>query len=494
MSTLYDKLRRYSESDHYGFHMPGHKRLGIPGEPAGKIRLPYEIDITEIEGFDDLHHAHGILKSAQERAAEVYRAEETHFLVNGSTAGILSAVCGVTEKGDTVLVARNCHKSVYHAIYLNELNPVYLYPGFEKKVCLNTEIRPQDVRDALERYPKVKAVVIVSPTYDGVVSDVAAIAEAVHEKGLPLIVDEAHGAHFGFHPVFPENANVQGADIVIHSVHKTLPSLTQTALLHMNGDRADRSRVRRYLDMLQTSSPSYVLMAGIDLCMEELQKHGQEMFGPYVRELLKVREKLSGLKCLELIRTECYDISKLIISAGSSGFTGQELYRELLSEHHLQMEMAAGGYVLAMTSVSDTKEGFERLTNALFRIDNKTGRNNKMRMEGIKLPPAETVYTIAEAERMSRAGREAGSRNGRENVAEAARESHAKAWGTVSVPWGSAAGYISAEYAYLYPPGCPLIVPGERITEETVRLLAWYKEQGFSVEGLKMERYIEVLA
>lgn len=489
MSTLYDKLKDYSGSDYYGFHMPGHKRRGIPGESAGEICLPYDIDITEIEGFDDLHHAHGILKSAQERAAEVYHADETHFLVNGSTVGILSAVCGVTEKGDTILVARNCHKSVYHAISLNELNPVYLYPDFDGRLGLNTEIRPQDVIDALECYPKVRAVVIVSPTYDGVVSDVTAIAEAVHAKGLPLIVDEAHGAHFGFHSAFPENANRRGADVVIHSVHKTLPSLTQTALLHMNGGRVDRDRVRKYLDMLQTSSPSYVLMASIDLCIQKLQDYAEKMFEGYVRELLGVRERLLELKCLELIRIGCYDISRLIIWTGCSGLTGQELYRLLLSEYHLQMEMAAGNYVLAMTSVSDTKEGLERLTNALIRIDNKIDHNRNYngnhdrdinKDDNIKkiMDPgtaktlrAETVYSIAVTEARVRADKA----------------------GTALVMWEAAIGYVSAEYAYLYPPGSPLIVPGERITAEAVRLLDWYQAKGYSIEGLKRERYIEIL-
>ena len=215
MDTLYDKLKEYSDSDYYAFHMPGHKR----GEILSACeQIPYGIDITEIDGFDDLHHARGILKAAQERAAKVYHAQETHFLVNGSTVGIISAICGATEKGDTILVARNCHKSVYHAIYLNELSPVYLYPDFDAH--LNTEIDPMDVRDALLHHPEIRAVVIVSPTYDGVVSDVEAIAREVHERGLPLIVDEAHGAHFGFHEAFPENANTKGADVVIHSVHR----------------------------------------------------------------------------------------------------------------------------------------------------------------------------------------------------------------------------------------------------------------------------------
>ncbi len=215
MGTLYDSLREYSASDYYGFHMPGHKRVFKPAEG-----IPYELDITEIEGFDDLHHAKGILKKAQERAARVFGAQETHFLVNGSTAGILSALLGTTDRGDMVLAARNCHKSVYHALDMQGLTPVYLYPEFDTDAGLNAGITAEDVEEALKMHPQIRAVVIVSPTYDGVVSDVARIAEIVHAYGIPLIVDEAHGAHFGFHPYFPENANTRGADVVIHSIHK----------------------------------------------------------------------------------------------------------------------------------------------------------------------------------------------------------------------------------------------------------------------------------
>ena len=309
MSTIYEKLKKYSDSDYYGFHMPGHKRnLDLmPGVS------PYKIDITEIDGFDDLHHAEGILLEAQRRAAKVCHADETHFLVNGSTVGILSAIAGVTKKGDTILVARNCHKSVYHAIYMNELNPVYLYPHFDEDVQLNTEISAQDVSRALDDHPQIRAVVIVSPTYDGVVSDVAAISEVVHRKGLPLIVDEAHGAHFGFHPEFPKRANEQGADLVINSLHKTLPALTQTALLHINGTIVERKRVRKYLDMLQSSSPSYVLMAGMDACMGLIAERGEELFAAYVERLLRLRNRLLELQNLKLVETENYDISKVFI-------------------------------------------------------------------------------------------------------------------------------------------------------------------------------------
>lgn len=468
MSTLYDKLYDYSNSGYYGFHMPGHKRQKTfyKKDLYTNVNLPYELDITEIDGFDDLHHAQGVLLEAQERAARLYHAEESHFLVNGSTAGILSAVMGAAEKGDTVLVARNCHKSVYHAISIHELNPVYLYPAFDEELHLNTEIQVQDVEDALEHHPDIRAVIIVSPTYDGVVSDIEAIAEAVHKKGLPLIVDEAHGAHFGFYRNFPENACQRGADIVIHSLHKTLPALTQTALLHINGERVDREKVRKYLHMLQTSSPSYVLMASMDECMELLEKHGSEMFDSYSVLLEKTRKSLKGLKNLQIIRTERYDVSKIIISTKNAAITGKELYKILLEEYHLQMEMAAADYVLAMTSVADTKEGMERLTNALFSIDNRVSR----KPESFSAVPvsvrAEAAYKIADAE--------------------FAME------GKKSMPWKESVGYISAEYAYLYPPGIPIIVPGERMRKEAAEALCWYKRHGFSVEGLKRESYIEV--
>ena len=474
--TLYQRLNEYSESDYYGFHMPGHKRnRNLMGNG-----LPYSIDITEIEGFDDLHHAANVLKEAQERAARVYGAQESHFLINGSTAGILSAVLGNTQRGDAVLVARNCHKSVYHGIYLNDLKPYYLYPEFRQDIELNTGISVSAVKTALKEHSEIRAVIIVSPTYDGVLSDVRGIAQAVHEKGIPLIVDEAHGAHFGFHPYFPENALAKGADVVIHSVHKTLPALTQSALLHMQGSYANRRKVRKYLDMLQSSSPSYILMAGIDACMDMLENRREEVFDPYVDRLKALRESLRELKALRLIETEgeTYDPSKLLISAGDTGLSGRQLYRKLLEEYHLQMEMAAGSYVLAMTAVGDTKEGFDRLRDALFAIDAQVleGRWKDMpirkRVCG-RLPAAEMVYTSYELEALLE---------------------NAKARGVQFVPWQKAAGYISTEYAYLYPPGIPLIVPGERITEEIADMCAAYHTLGFTIEGLKGEEgYIEVL-
>lgn len=466
MTELYDRLHQYSNSDYYGFHMPGHKRNA---ERFGS-GLPYGIDITEIEEFDDLHHPDGILKKAQEEASRVYGAGETRFLVNGSTAGILSAILGCTRKGDQVLVGRNCHKSVYHAIYMNELEPVYLYPGFRPDIQLNTEISVSAVKAALNEHSRVKAVILVSPTYDGVVSDIRGIAGAVHKRGIPLIVDEAHGAHFGFHPYFPESALRQGADVVIHSLHKTLPALTQTALLHVEGDLADRERIFRYLDMLQSSSPSYVLMAGIDRCIHLLGERQEKLFAPYVEGLEKLRQRLVHLEKISLAETEHYDRSKLVLSVAGADMTGRELYLRLLETYHLQLEMAAGSYALAMTSVGDTEEGFRRLGDALEEIDRSAGERpaGAAGFTGA-LPKNETVLTSARMEEQS-----------------GEKESVRK------LPLEECAGHVSTEYAYLYPPGIPVIVPGERISRESVEMLLTSRSQGFSLEGMEEEGSIRV--
>ena len=464
MASLYDKLIEYNKSDYYGFHMPGHKR----NEKMFGTRLPYGIDITEIDGFDDLHHAETLIKDQEERAARLYKAEETHFLVNGSTIGILSAILGVTNRGDKILVARNCHKSVYNAMELNGLRPIYIYPEYEKDLQINGEVSGEKIEILLNENPDIKAVMIVSPTYDGVLSDVEKIAQIVHKRGIPLIVDEAHGAHFGFHPYFPENSNVKGADIVIHSVHKTLPSLTQTALIHINGEIVDREKVRKYLHMLQSSSPSYILMASIDRCMELLESEGDTLFELYVQRIDVLRTELQGLKHLEILQTEQFDRSKFLISVKKTGITSKKLADILLHTYHLQMEMTGGTYVLAMTALGDTKEGFERLKRALFEIDQSLSDERQEDHLPVELPKLPLVCTNEEIER---------KKCGNEEL----------------ILWKASIGRISTEYAYVYPPGIPLIVPGEQITQEAIQVLALYAELGFSVEGIKVENYIGVL-
>lgn len=480
--NLYKKLKQYSASDAYPFHMPGHKRR------LGAVSEAREIDITEIDGFDNLHHAEDILKEAQERAARLYSSEETYYLINGSTCGILAAVSACTSQRGKILMARNCHKAVYHAAELRELQTVYLYPEMKEDehecrcmhenmtLQINGVISPQEVQQALERDSEIEAILITSPTYEGVVSDVRTIAEIAHRFGKPLIVDEAHGAHFGFHPYFPQNSVKLGADIVIHSLHKTLPSLTQTALLHVNGNIADHERVKKYLGIYQTSSPSYVMMAGMDECVCLLEKEGQDLFEAFAEQLQRFYRKAAGLMHVQVLgaaeaekteRCQERDLSKIIVSA--EGCTGKWLGDVLRREYCLEVEMETGGYVVLLTSIADTQEGFERLLAALTEIDRKLEKS-----EGISRGKmAQKVDNDTKNQKKS------GKNIQRMTIAQADTQKKE------SVLLKESVGRISGEYLYLYPPGIPLLVPGEEISFELVQRAEEYRQAGLSLQGLK---------
>lgn len=457
MQTIYDKLREYSKSEDYPFHMPGHKRR------AGALPEVRDLDITEIEGFDNLHHATGIIKEGQERAASLYGSEETYYLVNGSTAGILAAISACTTYKGRILMARNSHKAAYHAVQIRGLQATYLYPEREGVA---------DVEQALAKDPKIQAVYITSPTYEGTLSDVRAIARVAHKYGKPLIVDEAHGAHFGFHPYFPESSVRGGADLVIHSVHKTLPSLTQTALLHRNGKLIDGAKVKEYLDIYQTSSPSYLLMASIDQCVKMIAKEKDSLFAAFSSRLQELYDRAKSLQVLhvwpassetekgswdEKGKTLGRDPSKIVISAGKLG--GKWLGEKLRKEYHIQPEMELADYVVLLTSVADTQEGFDRLWSALKKIDWQLGKQEAAENSNAKIGKIqpEIVMTIAEA-------------------SEGERE---------QVRLLESQGRISCEYIYLYPPGIPMLVPGERISRHVLETCERCREEGYDLQGLK---------
>ncbi len=517
---LLDQLTEYTSSDAYPLHMPGHKRQ------ISLFENPYSIDITEIDGFDNLHHTGsgetsprtlstadcgfdaetasrcgasggGILHAAQERAARLYGAEETWYLINGSTCGILAAVSAVLRRGERILMARNSHKAAYHAVLLNGLHVTWLYPKMDEHRGIYGSICAEQVRAALDgqgneetagqergmqaaqrQVPeRIRAVLITSPTYDGVVSDIRAIAEEVHRAGALLIVDEAHGAHFAMHPYFPESALACGADIVINSLHKTMLSLTQTALLHVQGPRVDRERLRKYLAIYQSSSPSYVLMAGMDECVRLMETRGPELFETFVQRLTILRERLGKMKVLHLVTGNepeiaafAFDRAKILISTerirttvfpADNAVNGPALAEILRKRYHLEVEMAAENYLTAIMTVADAQEGFDRLEAALLEIDGQLwaagvcGAHSENTAFIRQMRPVE-VMTMEEADN-------------------APQE---------SVPIGQSTGRTAAEFVYLYPPGIPLLVPGERVPDGLPELLARYQAEGLSVQGM----------
>lgn len=498
---LLERLTEYAGSDAYPFHMPGHKRREIPDGIPGGFPDPYGIDITEIDGFDNLHHAEGILKDAMETAAAIYGADRSWYLVNGSTCGILSAVFATTENGGKILTARNCHKAVYHAICLNRLEAEYLYPEEITEFGINGGIRAEDVRKALEKdamrcagnsgdvrgkITKIQVVLITSPTYEGVVSDIRAIADAAHEYGIPLIVDEAHGAHLEYADQchsFPKSALEYGADIVIQSLHKTLPCFTQTAILHVKGKLVDQDRVSRYLSMFQTSSPSYLFMAGMERCIRYMDGDGRNEMVRYEERLEHFMKRMEGLQVLEVLDWEIcrkyrtvagWDPSKIVVSTmRAEDFHGEELAETLRRKYHLEMEMTAPEYVIAMTSLMDTEEGFERLGTALLEIDGALRHcvESEQQKEKGELKEKERCETPEGLEsKLSHPIR-------RMLICEAMDAD------TERTALQDTVGKVSAEFVYLYPPGIPIIAPGEVFTDVIVEKIVAYKAAGLLVQG-----------
>ncbi len=368
--TLDQQLKEYSTKDYYPFHMPGHKRTSFAlGEPSF-------IDITEIDGFDDLHHPTGLILETERCAAQLWKARRSFLLVNGSTVGILAAVSASLSDGDEVLIAENSHKSVRHACFLNRLRNNTVSP-IQTGFGIDGQITPASVENSLLKHPGIKGVVLTSPTYEGIVSDVASIAKIVHAHDAILIVDEAHGAHFGMHQDLPQSAVTNGADLVVQSLHKTLPSLTQTAVLHIASDRIPEETVQKYLDIFETSSPSYVLMAGMSRCIALLTEQRELLFSKYLKELTKWYESsrdyqhLSVLMKEDLSPEEAFDKDpgKIILRSDMTGIDGKALAACLRDVYHLETERAQGDIVIAMTSICDSAEGFRRLSAALREID-----------------------------------------------------------------------------------------------------------------------------
>lgn len=435
-------------------HMPGHKR-----NASFSMMNPYLLDFTEVEGTDNLHHPEGMIRHFMDMISQKYGTRQSRLLTGGSTCGILAAVSACCEKGSVLLMDRGCHRSVYHAVCLLGLKPRYIMPETDETTGISTGIRAEDVEKFISaEKEKISAVVITSPTYEGVVSDVKKIAGLVHEVGIPLIVDEAHGAHFewahGIVQGMPQSAVRLGADLVIQSMHKTLPALTQTALLHIVSDRVPADRVDRWLAVYETSSPSYVLMASAGECLDYLQKKGKKAYEEYGRRLLAFYDESEKWKHLRLWEHPHKEPSKLVIYTGDSGLTGPELAEKLRKGYRIETELAASCYVLAMTSVADTGEGFLRLAQALIEIDGacagKKGQNGQVGM--LRPVVARDAYEAANAPFRSMEREEA-------------------------------LGYISTEYAMIYPPGIPFLVPGEVITREVLSVFEQAEKKGLCVLG-----------
>lgn len=455
MGELTDKLTEYIHKDIYPFHMPGHKR---------KVECnvnPYLYDITEITGFDDLGNPQDILKRLENRIANAYGSDEAFLLINGSTSGVMSGISAVLNPKDTLLMARNSHKSAYNSVFLRQIKTEYIFPKTDAKLGINLDILPEDVEKKLSKNKNIKAVYITSPTYEGIISNIGLISDIVHRYGAVLIVDAAHGAHLGHGTGFLKNPAELGADITIMSLHKTLPAPTQTAVICVKGNRINVGRLRKFINIYNSSSPSYLLMCGVERCLD-IVENNEKIFSHYFEMLSDFRTKCKGLKNLFLYEPECMsDIGKIVIGTCNCNLTGDALKAILLDKYGLELEMSLGNYVLAMTSVMDSQEGFDRLYNALLDIDAGliySKEKNFMIPEKTVLPQA--FFQAYEADVLPKK----------------------------TYPLKDTAGKISGDYIYAYPPGIPWIVPGEIISEEILKMIEAYIRHGYDIRGIENSR------
>lgn len=428
-------------------HMPGHKR-NTALAPYLKT-LAAHLDITEIKGFDHLHAAEGVLKEAMDGAAQLYGAKHSFFLVNGSTVGILSAIRAVTAPGDSIIMARNCHRSVYHALAINNLRPVFVYPSTNLRYSILASTLESDVEKAITSHRDAKVLVLTCPTYEGVISDLPALISLAHRHGITVIVDEAHGAHLGFSPYFPASAVKAGADIVIQSLHKTLPSLTQTALAHVRTP-ALANEMQRQLAVFETTSPSFLLLASIDGCIRLLRDQGKQLFAGWQAALEAFHERALGLEHLRVLghgreRGQNLDNvfglepSKLFISTVNCNIDGHQLAEILRSQYATEPEMISPQGVLAMTGMGDTREGLLSFADNLLEIDSRLTPALTQKVS-LMAPQVMAAVPIATAERAP----------------------------FICLPIQEAEGYVAAESITVYPPGIPVIVPGEVINAEAI--------------------------
>lgn len=433
-STLQQQLETLSAA-RYPLHMPGHKRRTLPAPGLGCAAW----DMTEIDGADDLHDADGILAAAMQRTAALYGSRRCWYLVGGSTVGLLAGIRALAPFGSEVIVARNCHKAVYHALELGQLTAHYLTPPVDAAFGIYGSVPPAAVAAALDAHPQARCVILTSPTYEGVLSDIASIVQLCHARGVPLLVDEAHGAHylpFAAQYGWQGGAVAAGADLVVQSAHKTLPSLTQTALLQLNGSLADPAEIERQLDVFETSSPSYPLLVSLDGCTGWLAQQGRAAFAAWRARLDRFDAAAKKLRNTRILCCGAdaphpdffaHDAGKLLLQIGAAGAA-------YLRENGFEPEMVCGPNVLAMTSPCDAEDALDRLADVLAAWD-KTAAPPAAAPHILPAPGAVRCTIGAALLRPSRI-----------------------------VPMQSAVGQTAAEYLWAYPPGVPLIAPGEEVT------------------------------
>ena len=463
---IYNSIKEYTKKNPTIFHMPGHK-LG-KGFPNKLVKNLVTLDITEIPGTDNLHHPKGAIKKALLLAADAFGAENTFFLVNGSTCGIHAMIMSVCKPGDRLIIGRDCHKSVLGGLILARAEPIYIKPEFNQDFNISTVISPEEIQRCIRDNPDAVGVLITRPNYYGICSNITEIAKIVHSYGKVLMVDEAHGAHFRFNNRLPVCAMDAGADICVQSAHKTLPALTQGAYLHVKSTRIDIERLRFNLDLIQTSSPSYILMSYLDIARYIMNKSGKYLLDSLINNVAIFSNELEKINTMRVLNTGKNDMdnTRLVINVANTGNTGYFIEKKLRLDHNIQVEMSDFYNIICICTISDRRKEFKRLYKSLKSLALKfTGSNKLITMCSGQLPIPDKKMSLYSAIYRKSA----------------------------KVTLKDAKGLAGKNTITPYPPGIPLVCPGEIISEEIIVYIYDIIDKGGTVIGIDDDFKIEIL-
>ena len=462
-APIFEALERYKSMRIVPFDVPGHKRgKGNPELTKFLGEKCLTVDVNSMKPLDNLCHPVSVIKEAEELAARAFGAQHAFFMVNGTTSAVQSMIMSVCKRGDKIIMPRNVHRSAINALIISGAVPVYVNPSINKQLGIPLGMSVADVKKAIEQNPDAKAVLVNNPTYYGICSDLRTITKLAHQHGMKVLVDEAHGTHFYFGENLPLSAMAAGADMAAVSMHKTGGSLTQSSFLLSNHPDLHQGYIRQMINLTQTTSGSYLLLSSLDLSRRNLALHGKEIFAR-VKELAQyAREeinKLGGFYAFssELIDGDAifdFDTTKLSVHTRDIGLAGIEVYDLLRDEYDIQIEFGDIGNILAIISVGDNMFVMERLISAMAEIK-RIYQKDKAGMYDHEYINPEVVMTPQEAFYAAK---------------------HA-------MPIEQSAGQICSEFVMCYPPGIPILAPGERITQEILDYIAYAKEKGCFLTG-----------
>lgn len=468
LTPLFTHLKEHAKRNPVQFHIPGHKKgLGMDPEFRDFIGPnALSIDLINIAPLDDLHHPKGIIKEAQELAAEAFGADHTFFSVQGTSGAIMTMVMSVCRPGDKIIVPRNVHKSVLSAIIFAGGRPVFVYPEMDKDLGIAHGITADEVEKTLREHPDAKAVLVINPTYFGVASNLKKLVQCVHSYGLPVLVDEAHGILTNFHERLPTSAMEAGADMAATSVHKLGGSLTQSSVLNLKSDFVSAEHVQSVISMLTTTSTSYILLASLDTARRYLATKGHEIvertlqYADYARKQIN---EIPGFYCMtrdHLIdgSDALFDMdeTKLVIHLKQLGINGHDAEVWLREHHNIEVELSDLYNLLCLITPGDTQESVDILIRALEDLSNHFYLEDQKTDQPIHLPAIPELILSPRDAFYSE---------------------------TVTIPFQEAANRIMAEFLMVYPPGIPILCPGERITNENIRYIQEHIEAGLPVQG-----------